>query len=233
MTSAMSDQASKAERFLSLHLQRSPLLMPNPWDVGSARLLASLGFEALATTSSGSAAALGRLDGALSRDDALMHAASLVRAVDVPVSADLENCFADAPEGVATTVELLFLPSRPSSFVLGPTKRLRAELPAGFRENFFRNLERVICGGNAAVDRRLQQDFLNFLPGHAGIDCRSARRTISPVLDVPSGRDESTLRKKGRADDLRSMRVGGAGSRRPRASRQSVRHHRCSQSGLS
>jgi 2-methylisocitrate lyase-like PEP mutase family enzyme len=80
--------------------------MPNPWDAGSARLLDSLGFEALATTSSGFAATLGRLDGSVSREEALAHAASIVQATDRPVSADLENCFADDPAGVATTVRL-------------------------------------------------------------------------------------------------------------------------------
>jgi 2-methylisocitrate lyase-like PEP mutase family enzyme len=99
-------QAEKAARFLALHGGPAPLLMPNPWDAGSAKLLASLGFEALATTSSGFAATLGRLDGGVSREEALAHAASIVAATDVPVSADLENCFADDPEGVATTVRL-------------------------------------------------------------------------------------------------------------------------------
>ena len=93
-----------AERFLSMHRGERPLLMPNPWDVGSAKLLESLGFEALATTSSGFAATLGRLDGGVTRDEALGHAAAIVDAVDVPVSADLENCFADDPAGVAETV---------------------------------------------------------------------------------------------------------------------------------
>jgi 2-methylisocitrate lyase-like PEP mutase family enzyme len=91
--------------FLELHRRAGrPLLLPNPWDAGSARLLESLGFEALATTSSGFAASLGRLDYAVSRDEALEHAAAIVRAVAVPVSADLENGFADAPEAVAETV---------------------------------------------------------------------------------------------------------------------------------
>src|SRR5579859_8178276 len=102
----MPTQQEKAERFLSLHRSGQPLLMPNPWDIGSARLLASLGFEALATTSSGFAATLGRLDGAVSRDEAIGHAAALAAAVDVPVSADLENCFADEPDGVAETVRM-------------------------------------------------------------------------------------------------------------------------------
>ncbi len=102
----MTDQADKAARFLALHVPGTPLLMPNPWDAGSARLLASLGFEALATTSSGFAGTLGRLDGQVTRDEALAHAALIVGATDVPVSADLENCFADDPEGVAETVRL-------------------------------------------------------------------------------------------------------------------------------
>jgi 2-methylisocitrate lyase-like PEP mutase family enzyme len=80
--------------------------MPNAWDVGSAKLLAAEGFQALATTSSGFAAALGRLDGRVSRDEALEHAAALAAAVEVPVSGDLENCFADDPDGVAETVRL-------------------------------------------------------------------------------------------------------------------------------
>jgi 2-methylisocitrate lyase-like PEP mutase family enzyme len=102
----MNDRAALAERFLALHDPANPLLLPNPWDVGSAKLLASLGFDALATTSSGFAATLGRLDGSVTRDEALEHAASIVAATDLPVSADLENGFADAPTAVAETVRL-------------------------------------------------------------------------------------------------------------------------------
>ncbi len=100
----MTDQQAKTQRFLALHHADQPLLLPNPWDAGSAKLLASLGFEALATTSSGFAATLGRLDGGISRDEALAHSAAIVAATEVPVSADLENCFADEPAGVAETV---------------------------------------------------------------------------------------------------------------------------------
>ncbi|HET9600548.1 MAG TPA: isocitrate lyase/phosphoenolpyruvate mutase family protein [Acidimicrobiales bacterium] len=103
-TNDTTTQADKAARFLELHGGEAPLLMPNPWDVGSAKLLASLGFNALATTSSGFAATLGRLDGGVSRDEALAHAAAIVEATDVPVSADLENCYADDPAGVAETI---------------------------------------------------------------------------------------------------------------------------------
>jgi 2-methylisocitrate lyase-like PEP mutase family enzyme len=99
-------EGDKAARFLALHGGPAPLLMPNPWDAGSAKLLASLGFDALATTSSGFAATLGRLDGSVDREEALAHAASIVAATELPVSADLENCFADDPAAVATTVRL-------------------------------------------------------------------------------------------------------------------------------
>jgi 2-methylisocitrate lyase-like PEP mutase family enzyme len=102
----MVNQAEKARQFLSLHRKGEPLLLPNPWDLGSAKLLASLGFQALATTSSGFAASLGRNDGAVSRDEALVHAAVIVAATDLPTSADLENAYADAPAGVAETVRL-------------------------------------------------------------------------------------------------------------------------------
>ena len=102
----MITQADKARRFLSLHRAGKPLLLPNPWDLGSARLLASLGFEALATTSSGFAATLGRNDGSVSREEALVHAAVIVAATDLPVSGDLENAYADEPGGVAETIGL-------------------------------------------------------------------------------------------------------------------------------
>src|SRR4051812_23110225 len=102
----MTSQPEKATRFLALHNGATPLLMPNPWDVGSARLLEAMGFEALATTSGGFAATLGRLDGSVARDEVVAHAAAVAAAVDVPVSADFENCFGDATEDVAETVTL-------------------------------------------------------------------------------------------------------------------------------
>jgi 2-methylisocitrate lyase-like PEP mutase family enzyme len=93
-----------AERFRALHHDEAPLLLPNPWDVGSAKLLASLGFKALASTSGGFAATLGRRDGSVTREEAIAHAAALVQATDLPVNGDLENGFADDPDGVAETV---------------------------------------------------------------------------------------------------------------------------------
>jgi 2-methylisocitrate lyase-like PEP mutase family enzyme len=81
-------------------------LLPNPWDLGSARLLAWLGFKALATTSGGFAASLGRLDGNVRREEAVAHAAAVGEATGLPVNGDFENCFADTPEGVAETVRI-------------------------------------------------------------------------------------------------------------------------------
>src|SRR5271166_5048977 len=99
-------QDEKATRFLALHEAPGTFLIPNPWDIGSARLLAGLGFQALATSSAASASALGRRDGGLVRDEALAHARSIVEATDLPVSADLEKGFGDAPEVVAETIRL-------------------------------------------------------------------------------------------------------------------------------
>jgi len=95
---------SACERFRALHEADGLFVMANAWDVGSARLIEHLGFPATATTSSGAAAALGRLDGELDRATAIAHGAELAAAVAIPVSADLENGFADAPEQVAATI---------------------------------------------------------------------------------------------------------------------------------
>jgi 2-methylisocitrate lyase-like PEP mutase family enzyme len=96
--------AARAVLFRDLHQPGAPLLMPNPWDAGSARVLASLGFAALATTSSGFAGTLGRPDGRVTLGEALAHAAVIAAATDLPVSADFENGFADEPAGVAQNV---------------------------------------------------------------------------------------------------------------------------------
>jgi 2-methylisocitrate lyase-like PEP mutase family enzyme len=98
---------SAAEDFLELHERAGePLLLPNPWDAGSAKLLEAIGFRALATTSSGFAATLGRLDGSVTRDEALAHSAQIAAATALPVNGDLENGFADDPDGVAQTIRL-------------------------------------------------------------------------------------------------------------------------------
>jgi 2-methylisocitrate lyase-like PEP mutase family enzyme len=102
----MNDQTGPASRFLDLHFSERPLLLPNPWDLGSAKLLAAMGFKALATTSGGFAGSLGRLDGNVARDEAIAHAAAVAAATGLPVNGDFENCFTDDPDGVAETVRL-------------------------------------------------------------------------------------------------------------------------------
>jgi 2-methylisocitrate lyase-like PEP mutase family enzyme len=96
----------KVARFRALHAGPRALVLPNPWDAGSARVLAGLGYHALATSSGACAGVLGRRDGRVSRDEALAHAQAIVAAVDLPVSADLEKCFADAPREAAETIRL-------------------------------------------------------------------------------------------------------------------------------
>src|ERR687891_1506720 len=99
-------QSERAQAFRALHERPGAFVIPNPFDIGTARILAGLGFEALATTSAGMAFALGRRDGAVRRDEALAHARAIVAATPLPVSADLENGFGDGPEVVAETIRL-------------------------------------------------------------------------------------------------------------------------------
>ena len=98
-------QSDKAERFRALH-QGPAFVIPNPWDGASARILAGLGFSALATSSGACAGTLGRRDGQVGREEALAHARAVVDAVDLPVSADLENGFGHPPSATAETVRL-------------------------------------------------------------------------------------------------------------------------------
>src|SRR5215472_18196291 len=114
-------QSEKSRKFRELHklplklgsrIEPAPaavagaFLFPNPWDAGSARILAGLGFEALATTSAGFAFSLGRSDGTVTRDEALAHCRTIAGATDLPVAADLEKCFGDDPKTVAETIRL-------------------------------------------------------------------------------------------------------------------------------
>jgi 2-methylisocitrate lyase-like PEP mutase family enzyme len=100
------NQKDKAARFRALHEGPRAFVIPNPWDAGSARVLARLGFAALATSSGASAGTLGRRDGKVNRAEALAHARAIVEATDLPVSADLEKCFGDAPSAAAETIRL-------------------------------------------------------------------------------------------------------------------------------
>lgn len=140
----MSSQADRAERFKDLHQGPELLLIPNPWDPGSAKLLASLGFEALATTSGGSAATLGRLDGSMALEEAIASAAAIVEATDLPVSADLENGFADDPAGVAETMRLALDAGLAGASVEDYTRRDGAIYDIGFAS------ERIAAAAEAA-----------------------------------------------------------------------------------
>jgi 2-methylisocitrate lyase-like PEP mutase family enzyme len=103
---AMPTQAEKAQAFRALHERKGAFIIPNPWDVGTARVLAHLGFEALATTSMGYAFSVGRRDNTLDRQETLAYASAIASATGLPVSADLENGFGDMPEVVAETIRL-------------------------------------------------------------------------------------------------------------------------------
>src|ERR1043165_2813343 len=96
----------KGLAFRALHERNTAFIIPNPWDVGTARLLAHLGFEALATTSGGYAFSIGQRDHTVDRDAMMTHVEAIASATDLPVSGDLGNGFADAPESVATTIRL-------------------------------------------------------------------------------------------------------------------------------
>lgn len=99
----MRNQAEKAAAFRALHEREGAFIIPNPWDIGTARILAHLGFEALATTSAGYAFSIGKRDNQVGRDAMLAHVSDIVSATDLPVSADLENGFGDDPETVVET----------------------------------------------------------------------------------------------------------------------------------
>jgi 2-methylisocitrate lyase-like PEP mutase family enzyme len=104
----MSSQAQRVARFRALHERPGAFVIPNPWDIGTAKILAAAGFEALATTSLGFANTLGRVDGAgaVSRDEVIAHCRTLAEATDLPLNADLENCYADAPKEAAKTIAM-------------------------------------------------------------------------------------------------------------------------------
>ncbi|HEY1654383.1 MAG TPA: isocitrate lyase/phosphoenolpyruvate mutase family protein [Candidatus Tumulicola sp.] len=169
-------RAEKARLFQALHARPGAFVIPNPWDAGTARILAALGFEALTTTSAGLAFALGRRDGAglISREETLANAKAIADATDLPVAADLENGFGDAPDIVAETIRLA----------------ARAGLAGGSIEDATGNPQRPIYDFNAAVERiaaaaeaahALPDPFVlvgraeNFLHGRPDLDDTIAR----------------------------------------------------------
>ena len=164
-------QVEKGERFRALHARPGAFVVPNPWDAGTARILASLGFEALTTTSAGLAFTLGRRDGqgAVSRAETLANARAIVEATDLPVAADLENGFGDAPEAVAETIRL----AAEAGLVGGSIEDATGD-PARPIYDFGLAVERVAAAAEAV--RALPFPFVlvgraeNFLHGRADLD---------------------------------------------------------------
>jgi len=164
------NQQQKAERFQALH--QGPLfVIPNPWDAGSARLLAGFGFKALATTSAGLAFALGRRDGegSVSRDEALRNAADIIAATDLPVSADLENGYGDTPEHAAETTRLAAQVGLVGSSIEDATGNAADPI-----YDFNLSVERVAAAAEAAHAQSFPYTFTaraeNFLHGRNDLD---------------------------------------------------------------
>ncbi|MFN2601487.1 MAG: oxaloacetate decarboxylase [Gemmatimonadaceae bacterium] len=165
-------QAEKGKRFHALHARAGAFVIPNPWDAGTARILTSLGFEALTTTSAGLAFTLGKRDGtgAVTRAETLANAAAIVAATDLPVAADLENGFGDAPEAAAETIRLA---AEEAGLVGGSIEDATGDARNPIYD-FAHAVERVAAA--AEVVRSLEFPFVfvaraeNFLHGRADLD---------------------------------------------------------------
>lgn len=191
-------QIDTAEAFRALHARPGAFVIPNPYDVGTARILAGLGFEALATTSAGCAFGLGRPDGAITRDEALAHARSIVEATPLPVSADLENGYADAPDGVALTIRLAAETGLAGCSIEDATGR--PERPI---YDFSHAVERVAAAVEAAQELScpftLTARAENFLHGRPDLDDTIRRLQAfetagADVLYAPGLREEAAIR---------------------------------------
>jgi 2-methylisocitrate lyase-like PEP mutase family enzyme len=188
-------QAEKAAAFRALH-EGAPFVIPNPWDAGSARVLESLGFKALATTSSGFAFTLGRLDGNVTLDEVTEHAGVLARATDLPVSVDLENGYGPAPEDAATAI-------RRAAAAGAVGGSIEDYDPSGFLYAPEQAVERVAAAVEAA--RALDFDFTltaraeNHIRGNPDLDDTIARlqayeRAGADVLYAPGLRNGDEIK---------------------------------------
>jgi 2-methylisocitrate lyase-like PEP mutase family enzyme len=192
-------QAEKSERFLALHARKGAFVIPNPWDVGTARMLAGLGFEALATTSAGFAFSLGRRDGAVSREEAIEHARTIVDATPLPVSADLENGFGDAPEAVAATVAMATQVGLAGCSIEDATGR--PDRPIYERAQAVERIAAAVEAARAsAFPFVLTARAENFLHGRPDLDDTIARLQAfeaagADVLYAPGLRDLGTIRQ--------------------------------------
>lgn len=165
-------QAGKAERFRALHEGPGAFVIPNPWDAGTAKILAAIGFQALTTTSAGLAFSLGRRDGAgvISREETLANAKAIVDATDLPVAADLENGFGDAPEIAAQTIRL----AAETAGLVGASIEDATGDPERPIYDFNHAVERIAAAAEAA--RALPFPFVlvaraeNFLHGRPDLD---------------------------------------------------------------
>jgi 2-methylisocitrate lyase-like PEP mutase family enzyme len=191
-------QAGKANAFRALHEGPGAFVIPNPYDAGTARILAGLGFQALATTSAGCAFGLGRRDGAITRDEALAHARAIVEATPLPVSADLENGFGDAPKTVAETVRLAA-----GTGLAGCSIEDATGDPARPIYEFAQAVERVAAAVEAARSLRfpftLTARAENFLHGRPDLDDTISRLQAfeaagADVLYAPGPRELEPIR---------------------------------------
>ena len=196
----MATYAEKSAAFRALHARPGAFVIPNPWDAGTARLLASLGFEALAMTSLGLANTLGRADGtrAMSRDEVLANCRAIASATDLPVNADLENCYADEPEAAAGMIRLAA-----EAGVVGGSIEDATGDPLNPIYDFELAVERVRAA--AAVARSLSTPFMltaraeNFLHGRRDLDdtirrLRAFEAAGADVLYAPGLRDLASIR---------------------------------------
>jgi 2-methylisocitrate lyase-like PEP mutase family enzyme len=196
----MRTQAEKAQALRALHERPGAFVIPNPWDAGTARLLAALGFEALATTSAGLANSLGRLDGtnAVSRSEVLENCRVIAGATDLPVSADLENCYAHEPRAAAEMIRLAA-----DTGVVGGSIEDATTDPSSSIYDFQLAVERVQAAVEAA--RSLPFPFMltaraeNFLRGRPDLDdtirrLQAFEKVGADVLYAPGLRDLATVR---------------------------------------
>ena len=236
----MRDQQAKFDLFKLLHERARAFVIPNPWDAGSARLLASLGFEALATTSAGYAFSVGKRDSfaGLSREEVLANAAQIVEATDLPVSADLEDGFGASPEACACTIEMALAiglvggsiedatgdPDRPIHDIASAVARIEAAADAARGQPFLltARAENYLWGRSDLNDtiRRLQAfceagaDVV-YAPGLPDLDairtvCREVDRPVNVVMGLRGPR--YTVEQLSEAG-VRRISVGGSFAR--------------------
>ena len=191
-------QAERGARFVGLHARPGAFVIPNPWDAGTARILESLGFEALTTTSAGLAFTHGRRDGEMTRDETLANAKAIVEATDLPVAADLENGYGDAPEDAAETIRL----AGDAGLVGGSIEDATGD-PDRPIYDFDHAVERVAAAAEAA--RALPHPFVfvaraeNFLHGRPDLDetirrLQAFEKAGADVLFAPGIIDPDAIR---------------------------------------